>query len=296
MKQINRNPVTWLPPGLLLLVMLSSGCAAMASRPTETTVKNDVQQAASEEASADAALRAGNENKALMGYVAALQLDPENAGIRYKIGQIHMRREDYPAAAQAFGDVLRTQPRHAGSLEGMGLILLKNRKLDQAGDHLQRSVALDGQRWRAYNGLGVIADLRRTPDTARTYYQKALALQPEVSMLHNNLGYSRYLAGDYRMAVLHFERALAADPDNRTAWANLALARVRLGDEQGGVTAFVEIMEPYRAHNNVGYLLYMSGQSDKARAHLEQAIELSPSYYALAQQNLERVGVAQTGK
>lgn len=280
---------------LFLALVFTTGCAAMASFPSASSKQKAPSEAEKRDqsrimvASGNAALIAGDDRKALMDYVAALQLNPEDVEVRIKVGQLHERRGDSQAALKAYNDVLRMQPTHPVALEGAGLALIRNQQANQAKTLLEQAIAQDSHRWRAYNGLGVIADLNRDPGNASVYYRKALALQPQMSMLHNNLGYSRYLAGDYTMAVVHFERALKANPDNKTAWANLGLVKVRMGNVHAGMGAFVEIMEPYRAHNNVGYLSYMSGDYDTARTHLKEAIAQSPSYYALAEQNLARV-------
>lgn len=278
---------------LLAMVALSTGCASLGSKSyrAESQPQPEVM-AESLISSADAALRAGDDDRALMGYVAALEYQPGNASLRYQIGNIHERKGDVGNALQAYSDVLKSQPGHTGAMEGLGLMLIRSRQHTQARSYLERVVAADVNRWRAHNGLGVIADIQREPEQARTHYTAALKVAPQESMLHNNLGYSYYLTGDFRNAVIHFERALVADADNQVAWANLGLVNVRLGNANGGVQAFGEIMEAHRAHNNVGYLFYRDGDMTSARSHLEKAINMSPSYYTVAHQNLQRVALA----
>ncbi len=42
------------------------------------------------------------------------------------------------------------------------------------------------------------------------------------------------------------------------------------------------------ALNNVGYFLILQGKPDKAIPYLQEAIDKKPSYYKLANENLER--------
>ena len=283
------------PLTLLLLAMLGSGCSAMASKSTTDITKSeslpDPVKAQQAVARGDVAARSGNNDAALMEYVAALQMDPQSADIRYRIGVVHTSRGDQKAAQQAYADAVNADPKHAGALEGLGLSLLRTQQSQQARDLLTRSLAQDDKRWRAHSGLGVLADLAHDPATAARHYQAALQLQPQHPDLHNNMGYSRYLAGDYPAAVRHFEQVLGYDNDNSTAWSNLALVKVRQGDYSGAVSAFSEILAPHEAYNNVGYLLYKAGKMNEAKWHLQRAIALSPSYYAVAQQNLARVTI-----
>ncbi len=240
-----------------------------------------------------AAERSGDDDRAMLEYVGALQLDPRNVDIRVRIGAVYARVGDLSAARTAYTDALAVDPMHGAANEGLGLILLRQQAHDAARAHLERAVARQpAGRWRAFNGLGMVADLAGHTDKALAYYAAAIAQQPNNAALRNNLGYSKYLAGRYRMAEDDFLGALRLDQNYALAWANLALVRVRLGNASGGVEAFAEAMKPQQAYNNVGYLLYLQGSIGEAERYLEQAVALSPSYYEVAQQNLERVRVA----
>ncbi len=282
------------------LMLLSSGCTLHRVHPDHSTsaktgkTDKSVNPAAAQPLieRAQRAARNGDVDAALVDYVEALRMRPDSADIRASIGALHEQRGDLAAARQAYEDALKIDPRSASALEGVGLILLKSHQPDAARSYLQQAVAADPRRWRAQVGLGVLSDLAHLPAQAQTFYRAAMQQRPNDASLLNNYGYSMYLAGNYRAAASTFERALAINPDYAVAWSNLALARVRMGDYRGGVQAFNETMKPYQAYNNVGYLLYMKGDLGAARQYLQQAIALSPSYYALAQQNLERVEIA----
>jgi Flp pilus assembly protein TadD len=282
------------------LMLLGSGCTlhrldagdspsargARADKPTNPAAARPLLDRA------QVAERNGDVDAALVDYVEALRVQPDSADIRARIGALHERRGDLASARQAYEDALKIDPRSAPALQGLGLILLKSHQPDAARSVLQRAVAIDPSLWRAQVGLGVLSDLAQLPAQAQAHYRAAMQQRPNEPTLLNNFGYSLYLAGNYPAAAATFERALAINPDYAVAWSNLALARVRMGDYRGGVQAFNETMKPYQAYNNVGYLLYMKGDLGAARQYLQQAIALSPSYYALAQQNLERVEIA----
>ena len=276
---------------MLLSLLVLAGCASGPQVKAQQAPNPEQIQERSQQlmASADAAWQRGDDERALREYVAIIRLQPDNEAALYRIAMLQDRRGETEAAHSAYADVLKLNPNHAGANEGVGLALLRQKKNQQAQLHLQKAIAADAQRWRAYNALGVLADLEKRSADADSYYRQALQLRPEESMLHSNIAYSNYLDGDYKNALIHLERALKADPNNQTAWANLALVSVRLGRGDQGVRAFTEIMEPYRAHNNIGYLYFLNGEKDKAREHLETAMEMSPSYYALAKQNLDRL-------
>lgn len=272
---------------------LSAGCTtspARTARPVPSTVgAAGATQAISR---GEAALREGDAGRAMIEYAAAAELDPRNVVARYRIGSLYEHAGDYGSAAKAYEDVLKIDPAHAGASEGLGLIRLREQNYEQARSYLVLATMNDRHRWRAHNGLGVLDDLAGNYADARAHYGAAIAQHPGDPMLYNNRGYSLYLAGQHRQAEADFQRALQLDARYALAWANLALVRMRLGDYAGSVEAFSETLQPPQAYNNVGYLLYLQGDLDPARRYLERAVALSPVYYDVAHQNLERVAAA----
>lgn len=237
----------------------------------------------------DEALRQGDRDLALFNYVGALELGGSDADTLYKIGVIHDTRGNLGLAQLAYQIALKTTQDHAGALEGLGLNLLQQRKQDEAAKQLTRAVEIEPQRWRAHNGLGVIADLGKNYELAASHYAAALRIKPDLPMLHNNLGYSKYLAGDWDAAQRSLETALSRDPQYKRAWLNLGLVFTRRGNYNEALSAFRQVMDDAQASNNVGYLMMMEGDYDRAESFVSQAIALSPSYYANAHENLKRV-------
>jgi Flp pilus assembly protein TadD len=143
--------------------------------------------------------------------------------------------------------------------------------------------------WRSLDGLGVISDLQGNYVQAQASYQKALSLSPDSPQVLNNLGYSRYLSGQFAEAQGYFERALAASPGNPKAWSNMGLVHARLGHYPQAVSAFRELMTEPEAYYSAGYVCMLAHRWTDAGQLFQRAIELSPSYYEAAHQNLERV-------
>lgn len=276
--------------GMLILVSLVNGCATTPEKPAEP-VMSEQQLMATGEASE----RAGDYNHALLDYVKAATANPKSANAHYHVAHLQTLLGNQSTAQEAFSRTLSIDPKHIGALEGLGLINLELGQPAEATRLLKQALALDPRRWRSANGLGVLADLAGNHAQAQAYFSMGLKLSPARPELLNNLGYSYYLGGNLNASQDYFQRALSKAPEYKTAWSNLALVRVRLGNNAGAIDAFSESLKPYQAYNNVGYLLYMRGDLDKAREYLQHAIALSPSYYALAEDNLRRVeAVAQT--
>ena len=214
----------------------------------------------------DAAVRAGDLDRALYEYIRGLQVEQKpDAETLYKIGSIHDMRNNDRLAAAAYRWTLSLQPQHVGASTGLGVILLETRQYDEAGAYLGAVAEAHPQVWQAHNGLGILADLRGDSAAAIGHYRAALAALPNSALILNNLGYSQYLAGDLDGARQTLERALHSDADYELAWRNLGLVLVRSGEYERAVNALSRTSSRAEAHNDVGYILMIQG--DYARAN-----------------------------
>ncbi len=139
----------------------------------------------------------------------------------------------------------------------------------------------------------MIADLEKQYDRAAAHYQQALRIRPDQPLVLNNLGYSSYLRGDREVAQQYLEQALRHDPNYPLAWENLGLVHTRRGDYAAAKAAFMRSMTEAQALNNIGYICMLDGRYDKAEEFFKTAIELSPSYYSMAHENLRRTAALQ---
>lgn len=290
-----RNPrYATLFVGSMAVALILSGCASNAPQPeTEAEALAAVlnEEPSTEELAelADEAWRFGAPKTAILNYIKVLEQEPDNIGVRYRLAVLQqMQNMDAEAIAQ-YDAILAIRPDHSGALEGSGLILLERREVEEAQRRLEDAVQLEPRRWRAHNGLGVLSDLRGDYVEAVEHYSKALELSPGSAMLANNLGYSKYLAGDLDGAEKRFRMALNFDADYERAWKNLGLVQMRRRNYRGSVASFSRAMEEYQAYNTVGYLCMLEERYDDAEMFLQLAIDMSPVYYELAYQNLERV-------
>jgi Flp pilus assembly protein TadD len=290
-------------------VVLLAGCAALPGKQdaagkssqeiftdlydgkATTAYATELPVASSEEARlrGDLALKQGDIDLALYQYIQALELDGKDPDILARIGAIHASRDNLQLAGLAYQRALVIEPDHVASLTGLGLILIKKRNHPDAREMLERSLSLDAEQWRPHNALGIVADLENDYLRAISHYQAALRLKPGLPMLLNNLGYSHYLAGDRATAIDLFRQALDRNPDYRRAWQNLGLVYAREGNYTAAVDAFSHAMDLAKAYNDVGYLSMLDGQYKVSEAFLQEAVNLSPSYYKTANQNIVRV-------
>jgi Flp pilus assembly protein TadD len=295
---------------VLGLTLVLGGCASNPGRDSEADnyselydgemkVAHEARQdeTTSEEAVAngDRALSEGDTDRAMYEYVKALELSGGDAAILNKIGGIHIRLGNPVLAARAFSLSLKLDAENPAALEGVGLLLLRERRYEDAKRHLTVALEKDPLRWQSHNGLGMMADLDGDYAGAVAHYRQALATppeaeqQPDFALLLNNLGYSLYLSGDWQGALQYFHQALNYNHDFERAWQNIGLVYTREGEYDRALDAFLHVMDKPEAYNNIGFVCMINQDYEQAADFFQKAIKLSPTYYVKAHENLDRL-------
>jgi Flp pilus assembly protein TadD len=283
-----------IPVSLVILVLLGgcvSGPAATTREdiePIDLSVQFEGLSAEEIIAAGDAAFQMGDYERAefIFGQAVTLEDTPET-WLRLGKTLVYLRKT--VNAGQAYDKVLQLDPDNAIAHEELGLLFIGAREVAAGRKYLQRAIELDDTRWPAHNALGVLADTERNYGEAIEHYEAALAVNPDSAMLLTNLGYSHYLSGDLVRAEQLYRTALGVDPKYKRAVANLGLLHARRGDYEEAVVILRQVTERHQAYNDAGFLAYQNGDLESAAWMLSEAIRISPSYYATAYENLEKV-------
>ncbi|AJE15687.1 tetratricopeptide repeat protein [Stutzerimonas balearica] len=260
---------------------------------------------------ADAAYRAGDLDQALYLYLRTLELEPKHYAALVAIGRIHRERGNLQLAEMALNEVLAATPDDIEALAELGLLRLEQRDLGQARTALERALTLDQQRLgkalgagalqpgelsvdraspvRLYNAMGVLADLGSSFAEAEGYYRLALQIDPRSPLVNNSQAYSYYLAGQWDAAERLYRRAIDLSPGYSPLLRNFGLLLARSGRYEEAIAVFERGGSRAQASNDVGYICLVEGRLDQAEQFFRSALELSPSHYATAAENLERV-------
>lgn len=177
-------------------------------------------------------------------YLRALEMDPELVSPHLGAGNLALDEERYGDAVRELELVRRRQPHLA---------------------HLDMNLGL------AYAGL-------EQNGNATIAYLRALKTDPEDVAAMNNLGLLYIDAGQFDRAEPLYRRALDLVPDYAEAWNNLGMlyARTERPDEaMDALGEALRLSETPMAHRNMAWVLLALGRRDEAKAHLEQARQLS---------------------
>ncbi len=266
----------------------------------------------------DIALRNNNLDLALYEYIRSLSFPQARFQDKslYNIGRIHQSRGNDQLAEKAYLMALEANPNNIQVLTQLGVENSKSGDAVKGLEFILRAINADQVRLasklriesdelvtpekiqallvdnqspaEAFMSLGVLADVKNHHDIAQAWYNKSLMIDSESTKTLMNLGYSYYMSGDYLTAQRFTLAALEKSPENNKAMNNLALIYLAKGEVRRGLSVFQKQMETPEALNNVGYILMIQGKPNEAIPYLQQAIDLKPSYYRVANENLER--------
>ena len=234
----------------------------------------------------------GDLGAAFVQYDKALRLDPDNSRIRHKKGLLLVIGGMNEDAIREFREVLKKEPKHALSHEGLGLAYFQMKEYDIAESCFRVAVEINPKLWKSLNCLGVIYDYEKRYKTAVREYKAAIKLKPDEGFLYNNLGTSYFLAGNYNEAIKAFNRGLSTKGPHNKIYNNLGLVLSRTGKYREALEAFRKGGGKAEAYNNLGCIYLKQKKYKEAIRCFEKAIELKPTFYTKASENLKKARLA----
>jgi Tfp pilus assembly protein PilF len=199
-------------------------------------------------------------------------------------------------AEHLYRQILAIDPRHAGSLNMIGMINLHLGRHDLALDLISKAIAVNPTDAMYHNNRGIVLRRQGRLDEASACYRCALDLSPNYPEAHNNLGNTLMQQGRLNEAVARYRRALDLRPDYPEAHNNLGAAlkqQARPDKAEEHLRRALDLRPDYpEAHNNLGAALRQQGRIQEAIICYRRAVHLAPDY-AEAHNNLAAALLAQ---
>jgi tetratricopeptide (TPR) repeat protein len=236
----------------------------------------------------DALLSKKKLNLAYVHYEKSLQLNHENSRVMYKKGLVLLYANKNNEAIEQFQIVLEKWPDFSPAYEGIGRAYLQKKVYTEAETHFLKALSFNHKLWRSHVYLGYIFDHRGDYQAAIREYKSAISVQPENGLIFNNLGISYSLAGKYKKAINAYKKAIKANYREPKVFNNLALSLANLNRYEEALDAFNRAGGEAQAYNNLGCVFLHSKEFKKAEKCFEKAIELRPSFYSKALENLKK--------
>ena len=265
-----------------------------ASAPEELSAPKKLPEMTEEdhERLGDSHFRRGKLEMAYLEYSKVLKKKPDNLNVLHKRGMIFLRRGMSEAAMKDFKTILEKDSSHASANQGMGQVLFKMKNYPGAEKHFQQAIKSNPRLWVSYTYLGIMNDYQDRWANAVEQYKAAIAIKPDEAALYNNLGVSYSLMGQNEAALEAFREGLRLDPKDDKMGNNLGMVLCKMGRHLEAVEAFRYCGDEAQAFNNLGCFYLQEGDFEQAIRAFERAVQLRPSYYAQANDNLKKAEMA----
>lgn len=210
----------------------------------------------------------------------------------YKIGIENFRAGRRAEAESIFRQILNQQPRHADSMQMLGLLLHQRGEVVGAISLLRGAAELNPTSAGYHANLGLMLASAQQWPAAIESYRRALAIQPSLAEVHNNLGNALRSMGHGTEAISAFESAVAINPDLYGARLNLASALAAQGEYERAISVYQSALairpDDAVTRSQLGSVLHSAGRINQAIAELQRAVEQQPKLDAA----LNNLGVA----
>lgn len=241
---------------------------------------------------------------------------PDVVDYQYELAEAYGHAGRTDDAVAAYREVLRRDPKHQNTLEGLGRLLAQSGRAEKAIPVLLQATDQRPDAYQVHSDLGLAylnsgrtaqaikelrAAIRINPDTPQTQsglgaaliqtrdiqgaeaaFRKAIRLNPSHANAHANL--ANVLVGTNRPtdAEHHFQQALRFDPEafeTHFNYARLLAATERFGEAERHLQTALRL-DPgiAEAHDELGTLFALQGKSSNAISAYRKALEVDPRY------------------
>ena len=208
-------------------------------------------------------LEAGQYNRAVPEFEAAIKLDPNFVGAHCALCRAYLEQDELEKAGTAITEALKLDANYQPALllsgtiteayQDKGKAYLDDKRYTEAVAAFQKAITLDadlGDSFEAsdagntyvYVHLGAAYIGMKAYQEAIEALQHAIAQDADLVDAHYNLGYAYVEQGASDQAVPHLERAIAIAPHLKRAHYNLARAYREAGNLEAATNAVTETL------------------------------------------------------
>lgn len=167
-------------------------------------------------AAADALYEQQKWDEAIAAYQVVLSRAPSLTAINLQIASAHRRKKDYPAALDAYGDLLAADPTNEQAHVGIGMTNLEQGDAPAAEKSLRAATATATGRDVPFSLGEVLTSQGRTAEAVE-WFEKAATVDPSWGRPRYKLGELALARGDAAAASRYLSEVIAVDPESPEA-------------------------------------------------------------------------------
>lgn len=147
-------------------------------------------------------------------------------------GDIAFSRKDFYAALIKYLDAGRLNPNNAFIYNRLGITYSQLRYYPEALQAFKRSIELNSKYSYSINNLGSVYFAQKDLKKAEKYFKKALSMKPDEASFHMNLGSLYFEKKKTAQAMAEWRKGMALDPNSMSRNSAVNLGTSRLSKEK----------------------------------------------------------------
>ena len=231
---------------------------------------------------AQSAQRAGKLDEAEALYRQALNSQPNNPEIHYKLAMLLAQCGQMQQAARYFGSCAKLAPGNADVLNSLGNAQRLSGQLAKAGKNIDRALKAAPGHPGVLCNRGWLRHSNNKIDLALKDFKRATDKAPEMADAWRGLGECLLVKGKWQQAQQALGRCLEISPSSADALNSLGTLYSRTGQQQQALEYFEQVLalQPMHADAliNHGITCEQVGNLAQAEASLLRAIEARPGF------------------
>ena len=223
----------------------------------------------------------------------SISLDKDLADVHFVMGSGYLLTGKVSEAISEFKQAVQLAPSSDEAYRRLGTAYSRAKNKEAALLNLRKATTINPYSYANYNALGLAEASFGDTQAALKSYQQVIQLQPDYAGGYTNVGSIYYNQGNWRECIPYFKRALALDLSAQNN-QNLGVVTLYSGNAAEAVPLFEEAarLAPKNHLNfgNLGDAYAGMGQSDKAAAAYQQAIDLAFTSWKLNSKDAATLG------
>ena len=205
------------------------------------------------------------------------------AGVYELLGKVYVREKNYAKAEDSFRKALSLDPDDVNAYSSLGELYLIQKASPKAIEEYENVLKVDPRSVSAHTMLGLIHDMRAESAKAEQHYREALKINPQSPVAATNLAWIIMDSGG------NLDDALRLAQTANDKLPNKATILDTMGwiyYKKGAFASAVDLLkvavskapsEP-AYHYHLGMAYFRADNREAARAALDQALKLNPSF------------------
>ena len=226
----------------------------------------------------------GYHAQALREYGLALEHGEDRALVTQAMAEVHLLRQDGPAAVKLYDLLVVEQPESPKLWNERGVAQHQSGRAADALQSYERSVGLDPEYALALNNLGVARFHAGRDDLAVEAFRRALTVQPAFIKARLNLALLLLKRREFSLALEAYRQVLRLEAEHPVAWNGVGLVLAEMKQFEDARNAFgraIDARPEYaEAHYNLSFTLSNLGDFNGALRETKRALELDAYYVA----------------